>query len=473
MKMFLAGLWTDTAEQTEVSSPFDGRVIDTVPRGTPVDITRAVNTLVGGAALMRRMSAYDRSQLLRRAADGLRKNADDLARTITAEEGKILAEARAEVARSAETLEVSAEEAKRVTGEMVPLDAAPGAAGKIGFTIRQPCGVVAAITPFNFPLNLVCHKVGPALAAGNAILIKPASNTPLTALKLVEILLAAGVPETAIACVTGPGGELGDTICEEPRIRKISFTGSAEVGDNICRRAGFKRVTMELGGNGPVLILDDADLDLAARAIAIGGYANAGQVCISAQRILASSKIAGDFVDALRPHVSAITAGDPMAAGTKMGPMIRPQEAERVKAWIDEAVAAGSELVCGGQLDRGVHAPTILDRVDPQLRVSRDELFGPAVAITRCHDVQEAIRIANDSPYGLAASVFTRDLESAFRFVRDVDAGNLHVNWSTQWRVDLMPYGGLKHSGFGKEGPKYALREMTEEKLVVLHLPAE
>lgn len=473
MKMFVAGAWCDSRKTLEVVSPYDATVVGTVPLGTPDDITRAVDTLLNGASVMRRMPAYDRSRILRAAADGLRRRSDELARTITAEEGKILAEARAEVARSAETLEVSAEEAKRVTGEMVPLDAAPGAAGKIGFTIRQPCGVVAAITPFNFPLNLVCHKVGPALAAGNAILIKPASNTPLSALKLVEVLLEAGLPETAIACVTGPGGELGAAIGDEPRIRKISFTGSATVGETICRRAGLKRVTMELGGNGPVLILDDADLDLASRAIALGGYANAGQVCISAQRILASTKIAGDFVDALKPHVASITTGNPNNDSTKMGPMVRPAEAVRVGEWIHEAVTAGAELIHGGQINRGVCTPAILDRVDPQLRISREELFGPAVAITRCADVAEAIRIANDSPYGLAAGVFTRNLESAFRFVRDVDAGNLHVNWSTQWRVDLMPYGGLKHSGLGKEGPKYAVREMTEEKLVVLHLPTE
>lgn len=469
MRMFLAEHWTDGAAVQEVTNPFNGAVIDTVPRGTPDDVARAVRGLVAGAQTMRRMSAYDRSRVLRRAADLLRERGDDFARTITAEEGKILAESRLEVARSAETLEVSAEEAKRVAGEMVPLDAAPNAAGRLGFTLRVPCGVVAAITPFNFPLNLVCHKVGPALAGGNAVLIKPASDTPLTALKLVELLLEAGLPASAIACVTGPGRELGDAICRDDRIRKISFTGSAEVGAAICRSAGLKRVTMELGGNGPVIILDDADLDLAAQAVSVGGYANAGQVCISAQRILASAAIAGDFLDALRPRVAALTTGDPAAAATKMGPMVRAADAARVSGWIDEAVAAGADLVLGGRPEGAVCPPAILDRVDPQLRISREELFGPAVAVTRCDSVDQAIAIANDSPYGLAAGVFTRDLDRALRFVRDVDAGNLHVNWTTQWRVDLMPYGGLKHSGFGKEGPKYAVREMTEEKLVVLH----
>lgn len=473
MRMFLGGKWRDGASATDVRSPFDGTLVDTAPRGTPDDIRRAVTTLVDGAAVMRRMPAYDRSQILRRASQLLRQRAESFARTITAEEGKILAEARTEAWRSAETMEVSAEEAKRIIGEMVPLDAAPGAAGKLGFTIRQPCGVVAAIAPFNFPLNLVCHKVGPAIAAGNAVLIKPASNTPLSALTLVEILLEAGLPEHAIACVPGPGAELGDAICGDDRIRKISFTGSLEVGEAICRKAGLKRVTMELGGNGPVIILDDADLELAAKAIAVGGYANAGQVCISTQRVLASSTIAGDFLDALKPKVAALKTGDPTAAETKMGPMIREADAVRVAAWIDEAVTAGAELVYGGQRDAAMHPPVILDRVDPSLRISREELFGPAVAVTRCADVNAAIRIANQSPYGLAAGIFTRNLESAFRFARDVDAGNLNINWTSLWRVDLMPYGGLKQSGLGQEGPRYAIREMTEEKLVVLHLPPE
>lgn len=469
MKMFLGGDWRDAAQRMEIRNPYSQEVIDTVPRALPETVGQAVEVLEEGARQMRRLPAYERSLLLRKTAQLVREHAEELARTISCEEGKVLAEARIEVARSAETLEVSAEEARRLVGEMVPLEAAPGGAGKLGFTLRVPCGIVAAITPFNFPLNLVCHKVGPALAAGNAVLIKPASNTPLSALKLVELLLEAGVPPAALACLTGPGGELGDAICRDPRIRKISFTGSVEVGEHICRVAGMKRVTLELGGNGPVIVLDDADLEAAAQAITVGGYTNAGQVCISAQRVLTSAAIADDFLDALKPRVASLTTGDPLSPQTKMGPLVRESEAQRVGEWIAEAVAAGSRLVLGGHREGAVYQPTILDDVDPGLRISREELFGPAVAVTRCETIEEALRLANDSRYGLAAGIFTQNLERAMRFVREVDAGNLHVNWSTQWRVDLMPYGGLKQSGLGKEGPKYAVREMSEEKMVVIH----
>lgn len=469
MHMFHTGRWHVGRSQQNVTNPYDGSVVDTVPRGTGDDIRAAVTGLVSGAAAMRKLNAAERFQILRRAAELLRQKTEDFARTISQEEGKILAESRLEVSRAAETLDVSAEEAKRITGEMIPLDAAPGGAGKLGFTLRIPCGIVAAITPFNFPLNLVCHKVGPALAAGNAVLIKPASNTPLTALKLVEILLSAGLPESAIACITGPGGELGEAICRDERIRKISFTGSVEVGKRICELAGLKRVTMELGSNSPVIILDDADLELAAQAVAAGGYANAGQVCISTQRILAMDRIGGDFLDAIKPKVAALSHGDQLAESTKLGPMVREEDAARVEQWINEAVAAGAQPVIGGPRRGAVCPATLLDKVDPNLRISREELFGPAVAVTRCSSVEEAIRLANDTRFGLAAGVFTRDLNRALRFIKEVDAGNLHVNWSSQWRADLMPYGGLKDSGFGKEGPKYAIREMTEEKMVVLH----
>jgi glyceraldehyde-3-phosphate dehydrogenase (NADP+) len=470
MHHFLAGAWHHKPRSIPVTNPYSGEVLDTVPQGDADDVDAALTTLESGARTMRRMTACDRSQVLKRAADIMYSRVEELARTISSEEGKILAESRVEAKRAADVIAISAEEARRIAGEMVPLDGADNGANKFGFTLRVPCGIVAAITPFNFPLNLVAHKGGPAIAAGNAVIIKPATDTPLSALKLTEILLEAGLPEDAIACITGPGGELGRAICEDPRVRKISFTGSYEVGHEICRMAGMKRVTMELGSNSPVIIMDDADLDKAALAVSMAGYSNAGQVCISAQRILTDRTVSSDFVDALKPKVEALTPGDPLAEGTRMGPMVRERDAVRVEEWINEAVAAGAKLVTGGKRRGALCPPAILDEVDPNLRVSRDELFGPAVAITRFSDIDEAIRLANDTRFGLSAGVFTQDIDRALKFAREVDSGNIHINWSSQWRADAMPYGGLKHSGMGKEGPKYAIREMTEEKMVVVHL---
>ena len=471
MKMYLGGRWANAAETIEVANPFDGSVVDTVPRGRGVDVEAAIAGAVEGARVMRAMPGYDRFLFLRKAAQLLNERQEDFARTISLEEGKTLAESRFEVSRAVLTLELSAEEAKRLGGEVLPLDGAPGGAGKLGFTLRVPCGVVAAITPFNFPLNLVCHKVGPALAGGNAVVIKPASDTPLTALKLVEVLLDAGAPPLSVSCVTGGGSEIGDALCRDARVRKISFTGSRDVGEHICHIAGLKRVTMELGSNAPLIVLDDADLEKVAHATAATGFANAGQVCISAQRVITDRRVYSDFLDALVPKVDAITVGNPLDAATKMGPMIRERDAVRVKSWIDEAAATGARVVRGGGHRGTLFEPTILADVDPRMRVSCDELFGPAVAVTPVGDFDEAIRIANDTPYGLSAAIFTQDIDRALRFAREVDSGNLHINWGTMWRADLMPYGGLKDSGMGKEGPRYAVEEMTEMKTVVIHGP--
>jgi acyl-CoA reductase-like NAD-dependent aldehyde dehydrogenase len=390
--MFVAGEWTAGSQQIPVYNPFDNSVIDTVPRAAPADVDRALAFAVCGAKVMARLPGYERYLKLKKAAELLAERAEDLARSITLEEGKILAEARLEVSRAVATLTDSAEEAKRLGSEVVPLDGAPGAGNRFGFTIRVPCGVVAAISPFNFPLNLVVHKVGPALAGGNSVVLKPATDTPLSALRLVEILLEAGVPAEGIQCLTGSGSEIGDLLCGDPRVRKITFTGSRDVGERICRTAGLKKVTMELGSNSPVIVLPDADLEKAAQAIAATGYANAGQVCISAQRIIPLRPVYADLIEALKPKVEAISTGNPLDA------------------------------------------------------------------------------LANDSRYGLSAAVFTRSLESAMRFAREAESGNIHINWGPQWRADLMPYGGLKESGFGKEGPKYAVQEMTELKMVVMHL---
>jgi acyl-CoA reductase-like NAD-dependent aldehyde dehydrogenase len=327
-----------------------------------------------------------------------------------------------------------------------------------------------AISPFNFPLNLVAHKVGPALAAGNSVILKPATDTPLTALKLTEILLEAGMPPEGIQCLTGSGSDIGDALCSDSRVRKITFTGSRDVGEHICRIAGLKKVTMELGSNSPLIVLPDADLEKAAQAIAATGFANAGQVCISAQRILPLREVYADLVNAVQPRVESISTGNPLDEATGMGPMIREKDAQRVSEWVSEAVEAGARLVTGGSRRGALHAPTVLTDVDPRLRVSSEELFGPAVTFTPVDTVDEAIALANDTRYGLSAAIFTGSLDSAMRFAREVESGNLHINWGPQWRADLMPYGGLKESGFGKEGPRYAVQEMTETKMVVMHL---
>jgi acyl-CoA reductase-like NAD-dependent aldehyde dehydrogenase len=472
MRIYFAGQWHDRDQKIEVRNPYDATIVDTVPQATASDAEAAITGAVHGAAAMRKLSGYERFQILRKAADLMFARQKELGRLISLEEGKILGEGVFEASRAAETMELSAEEAKRLGGELLPLDGAPGAAGKIGFTLRVPCGVVVAITPFNFPLNLVCHKVGPALAAGNAVIIKPASDTPLSALKLVEILLEAGLPPQAIACLTGSGSELGKALCRDERVRKISFTGSVEVGKQICEVAGLKRVTMELGSNSPLIVLPDADLHKAADAIVATGFANAGQVCISAQRVVALDKVYGDLIDVLRPRVEAITVGNPLQEGIKMGPMIRERDAVRVGQWVDEAVGQGAKLVVGGSRTGTMYKPTLLADVKPAMKISHDELFGPAVGVSRADSLDEAIAFANQSRYGLSAGLFTQDIDAAMRFAREVDSGNLHINWGPMWRADLMPYGGLKESGFGKEGPKYAVQEMTELKTVVIHTKA-
>ena len=470
MKMYIGAQWVDRDEKVPVINPYSGSQVDTVPRGSAADVDAAITSAVAGAAVMRDVPAYQRYTILKKAADLLSERSEEFARTITMEEGKTLAEATGEVGRAVQTMTLSAEESKRLHGETVPLDAAPGIGPHVlGFTIRVPCGVVAAISPFNFPLNLVCHKVGPALAAGNAVIIKPASDTPLSALKLTEVLLEAGLPPEAVQCVTGPGGAIGDALCGDPRVRKITFTGSRDVGEHICHTAGLKKVTMELGANCPLIVMPDADVEKVAQATVAGGFSNAGQVCISTQRVLVGSAVYADYLDALKPQVEGLRTGDGLAEGVQMGPMIRESDAVRVDEWIREAVDTGARLVTGGDRSGTMYAPTVVADVRPEMRISCDELFGPAVAVTRFDTIEEAIALANDSVYGLSAALYTQNLDWAMKFVRQVHSGNLMINSSPQFRVDLMPYGGLKDSGMGKEGPGYAIHEMTELKMVAFH----
>ena len=469
MKMYINGGWVDRGETMPVVDPFRQTVIDTVPRATATDMNLAITSAVRGAQAMGKLTAYQRYDILSKAANLMSQRAEDLATTITQEEGKVIAEGRVEAQRGVQTITFSAEEAKRLHGETVPLDAAPGNVNQFGFTIRVPVGVVAAISPFNFPLNLVCHKVGPALAAGNSVVLKPAGDTPLSALKLTEILLEAGLPEEAIQCVTGSGGEIGDVLTGDPRVRKITFTGSMEVGNRICRNAGIKKVTMELGSNSPLIVMSDADLEKVAAATAASGFSNAGQVCISTQRVFADRRIYADFLDALVESTHAFAPGNPQDESVRMGPMIRESDATRVGEWIAEAVQQGARIAVGGDYEGTLHAPTIVADAKPDMRVSREELFGPALAVSSFSDIDDAIAMANDSRFGLSAGIFTQNVDWAMRFAREVHSGNLHINSSPQWRADLMPYGGLKDSGMGKEGPAYAVQEMTDLKMVVFH----
>lgn len=469
MRMFYGGEWRDATRKIEVRNPFDDSVVGTVPAATESDIEAALVGAVAGAKTMAAVPGYKRYQILLKAAQIMESRADDLGRTISSEEGKTLAEGKMEVMRAKETLELSAEEAKRIEGEVLQLDGASNGAGKLGFTLRVPCGVVTAITPFNFPLNLVVHKVGPALAAGNSIIVKPAGDTPLSALRLIEILLEAGLPPDAIACLTGSGKTVGEPLVRDARVRKVTFTGSRDVGEHLCNIAGIKRVTMELGSNSPLVVLPDADLEKVAAAVVTCGYGNAGQTCISTQRILGVGGVYGDLIDALKPKVAAIKFGNQLDPATQMGPMVREADAERVEQWIKDAVADGARVVTGGKRNKAVVEPTIVADVKPEMKLSCDELFGPAVGVTRVGTVEEAITLANSTRYGLSAAIFTQNIDAALKFARQVESGNIHINYGTAWRADLIPYGGLKDSGTGKEGPKYAVREMTEAKTVIIH----
>jgi len=470
MKMLLGGNWVDRADKIEVLNPFDGSVVDTVPQSSLADVEEALATAERGARVMADLTGYQRYELLMKVADLMRERADDLARTITLEEGKILAEAQIEATRAREIIVLSAEEAKRLSGEVIPLDGAPGVNGKLGFTLRVPCGVVVGISPFNFPLHLVCHKVGPAIAAGNACIIKPATDTPLSALKLIELFVEAGVPPEAVQCLTGPGGSLGNALCSDPRVRKITFTGSRDIGERICQVAGLKRVTMELGSNAPLIVMPDADPKRVAAAAAMSGFSNAGQVCISTQRVIAHNDIYGDLLDAMTDVAAGISTGDPLADATGMGPMIREEDSERVASWVSEAASAGARVLTGGERNGQIFQPTVVADVRPEMKISYDEIFGPVVGVSQAPDIDTAIELANDTKYGLSAAIFTQNVDWAMQFVRKCESGNIHVNWGTQWRADLMPYGGLKDSGMGKEGPKYAVQEMTETKMAVFHL---
>ncbi len=469
MKMYVAGQWVGASKTISVNSPYSGEQVDEVPVAEAGQIEAALAAAVDGAKTMAAMSAHERYAILIRFAELFEKKTEEFAQTLSMEVGKPIGESRVEASRVTSLMRLSAFEGTQLRGETLPIDAQPGAENKFAMTLRVPCGVVVAITPFNFPILLAAHKLGPAFATGNAVILKPASVTPLATIKLVELLLEAGAPENSVQCLTGSGSILGPALCADERVRKVSFTGSGEVGREITRVAGVKKLSLELGSNSPLVVLPDADLEMVAQATAVGGYANAGQVCISTQRVIVDKGVYSDFLDATRTHVDAIKIGDPLNDDTKISAMITESEAQRVESWVDEAVDSGAKLVTGGKREGAIYHPTIVADVDPAMKLSCDELFGPAIAVTPVSGVDQAIDLANNTRYGLGAGVFTRDINHALRFAREVQSGNIMINWTPQWRADLQPYGGLKQSGIGKEGPRYAVEEMTEIKTVVFH----
>jgi acyl-CoA reductase-like NAD-dependent aldehyde dehydrogenase len=455
-----------------VRSPWDGSAVGGVPELGAADVDRAVRT-AREALASQPLEPWQRAAVLDRAVTLLSEpeRSEALARTIAAEAAKPLKTARVEAQRAIGTFTFAAVEARRLAGEMVPVAASPVGSGKLAFTLRVPIGVVGAIAPFNFPLNLVAHKVAPAIAAGCPVVLKPASQTPLTALLLATMLVEeCGLPAGYLHVVTGGGGTVGNALVDHPDVAMITFTGSPEVGWAIQARAPRKRVRLELGNNSPVIIEPDADIERAASAISVAGFSHAGQSCISTQRIYVHESVARRFTDALVPRVEALVVGDPLDPDTDVSALINRSEAERVSAWLEEAVAGGARVLCGGPGVVGsVVRPTVLSGVTPDMQVCRNEVFGPVVGIATYTDFDDAVRLANDTRYGLQAAVYTSDLGRALTAARSLDFGGVIINETPTWRADQMPYGGLRDSGNTREGPHWTVQEMTESRLVVIH----
>jgi succinate-semialdehyde dehydrogenase/glutarate-semialdehyde dehydrogenase len=414
-------------------------------------------------------SPYDRGAVLDRAAALVQQHAAEFVRVMQMEAGFTSSDANGEVRRCVETLGLCGEEARRLAGEVIPLAGAPGQAGRVGFTLRVPLGIVAAITPFNSPLNTVTHKVGPALAAGNAVILKPASATPLTALKLGEILVEAGVPPGFLSVLPG-GANVANALLADDRVRFFAFTGSTEVGRAIQQKAGLRRTQMELGSIACTILCDDADLDAALPKVVGAAYRKAGQVCTSIQLLLVHESIAGDVEARLAKRVAALPYGDPRKPDTVCGPVISEKEAVRIEAWIEEAISRGARLLVGGRRAGAVVPPALLAGIDDAMNVGCREIFGPVMSIVPFDTLDQAIERVNATPYGLATGIFTNRLDDAFAAARRLEVGGVHVNETSSSRVDLMPYGGSKDSGFGREGPRYAVHEMTEERIVTFAL---
>jgi acyl-CoA reductase-like NAD-dependent aldehyde dehydrogenase len=468
--LLVDGKWETGTDSISVIDKYSGEEIGTVASASKADVERAVEAAKRAFPAYAELPAHRRASILARTSQLIAKHQEEIATIICREAGKAWKYSLLEVARAIETFQFAAEEAKRIHGETVPMDASTGGENRMGFYIRTPVGVVGAISPFNFPLNLVAHKVAPALAAGNTVVLKPATTTPLTAVRLGEILIEAGLPDGVFNLVFGSGGTVGDWLVTDPRVAKITFTGSPPVGAHIMSRAGLKRVTLELGNNSGTIIEEDADVDQAVPRCVVSSFANSGQICISLQRLYLHEKIADAFTEKFLAATAKLKVGNPLDRDCEVGPMIADEEAARADEWIKEAVTQGAKILIGGKREGRMLWPTVMTDVKPNMKVMCQETFAPQVSLVRYGRFDEALEMLADSPYGLQAGIYIRDIKKAFPAIKRVDVGGMMVNDTSIFRVDQMPYGGNKMSGIGREGVRYAIEEMTNIRMVCFNL---
>jgi len=467
-KLLIGGEWVETGDWQDVRSPYSGEVVGRVAKAGAAEARAAVDA--AEKAMADPLPAHKRAEILVKVVAGIARRHDEIAAQIAAEAGKPLKSAKVETSRAMSTYTFAAVEARKLAGEVVPMDAAQAGEGKLAFTLREPIGVVGAISPFNFPLNLVAHKIAPALAAGCAVVLKPAGQTPLSALTLAELEDEAGLPAGWLNVLVGPASEIGDVLVEDERVKAITFTGSSEVGWGIRKRAARKKVLLELGNATPVIVHDDADVAEAATKLAAHAFSFAGQSCISVQRIYVQKRAYDDFVAGFLPKVDELVVGDPADAETDVGPVIDEGARERILSWIDEARDGGAEVLAGGDLDGELIRPTVIANAAPDLKVCREEVFGPVCVVNTYESLDEAIALANGTRYGLQAGIFTTDIRAALRAARSLEFGGVTVNEAPTFRSDQMPYGGVKDSGNTREGPAYSVRELTEQRVVIIDL---
>jgi acyl-CoA reductase-like NAD-dependent aldehyde dehydrogenase len=469
-KLLIDGQWAGSGAPLEVKNKYSGSTIGVLPTASRQDLDSALDAARRATDSMAEMPAYKRADILLKTAALLRERSDDLAKTIAAEAGKAMKFARAEVDRAQSTFTIAAEEAKRLHGETIPLDAVPSGEGYFGFWTRRPIGVIAAISPFNFPLNLVAHKVAPAVASGNTLVLKPATTTPLTAVKLCQILVDAGLPPGAINLVVGPGSTVGEWLITDPRVDKITFTGSPPIGAHILAVAGIKKVTLELGNTSPVVVAPDADLDFVAKRCAVGAFYNSGQVCISVQRIYSQKQVYEPFTEKFVKATEAMIVGDPLDERVDVGPMIDSKEVDRIEGWVNEAQGSGAKVLTGGKREGTVYYPTVLTNVEADMKVIAEETFAPVASIISSDDFESALKQANDTKFGLQVGVFTNDINRVFKAVKRLNFGGVIINDTPNFRADHMPYGGNRQSGLGREGVKFAMEDMTNIQMIAIRL---